>query len=176
MPMQCKRSWVLLTSFAGCAWLATTGFTLEPPAWMRLARARAGDAQQISNPQPLDSAQTNYLIRLLESSPQFRVRAQAAISLGLIENSLAAREALTAALQDVHPAVRAAAATSLGRLGDASRVVALRKLGGDTEEPVRNAARASIAKLESMIVEPPPHPEETATTAALSATTSTSRL
>lgn len=96
-----------------------------------------------------DDARSTYLIKLLEGSSQFRVRAQAAISLGTVENSLAARGALTAALSDPHPAVRAAAATSLGRVGDSSDVAALRKLEGDSEEPVRNAARASISRLES---------------------------
>jgi hypothetical protein len=102
-----------------------------------------------------DDARSTYLIKLLEGSSQFRVRAQAAISLGTVEKSLAARGALTAALRDAHPAVRAAAATSLGRIGDAGDVVALRKLERDSEEPVRNAARASITRLGSA---PPDQP------------------
>jgi HEAT repeat protein len=96
-----------------------------------------------------DDARSTYLIKLLEGSSQFRVRAQAAISLGAGEKSQTARGALTAALRDTHPAVRAAAATSLGRIGDGSDLVALRKLERDREEPVRNAARASIGRLES---------------------------
>lgn len=96
-----------------------------------------------------DDARSTYLIKLLEGSSQFRVRAQAAISLGAVEKTLAARGALTAALRDAHPAVRAAAATSLGRIGDAGDVGALRKLERDPEEPVRNAARVSIGRLES---------------------------
>ncbi|HET8936913.1 MAG TPA: HEAT repeat domain-containing protein [Polyangiales bacterium] len=108
-----------------------------------------------------DDARSTYLIKLLEGSSQFRVRAQAAISLGSVEKSLAARGALTAALRDVHPAVRAAAATSLGRIGDANDVIALRKLERDPEEPVRNAARTSIGRLETSsrsesVVEAPP--------------------
>jgi hypothetical protein len=107
-----------------------------------------------------DDARSTYLIKLLEGSSQFRVRAQAAISLGTVEKSLAARGALTAALRDAHPAVRAAAATSLGRIGDANDVAALRKLERDSEEPVRNAARASIGRLgsarpEESVVEAP---------------------
>jgi hypothetical protein len=96
-----------------------------------------------------DDARSTYLIKLLEGSSQFRVRAQAAISLGGVDKSLAARGALTAALRDAHPAVRAAAASSLGRIGDGSDLVALRKLERDPEEPVRNAARTSIGRLES---------------------------
>lgn len=95
-----------------------------------------------------DDPRSTYLIKLLEGSSQFRVRAQAAISLGAVERSTNARIALVTALRDAHPAVRAAAATSLGRVGDATDLVALRRLERDPEEPVRNAARASIARLE----------------------------
>jgi hypothetical protein len=97
-----------------------------------------------------EDARSTYLIKLLEGSSQFRVRAQAAISLGAVEKSPAARNALTAALRDVHPAVRAAAATSLGRIGDSGDLPALRKLERDPEEPVRNAARTSISRLDSV--------------------------
>ena len=162
-----KRSWVLLTSFAGCVALATT---VEPGTWMQLAQA--SDVQHESELQP-ENAQCAYLIKLLERSTQFRVRAQAAISLGMMDKSTAAREALTAALRDAHPAVRAAAATSLGRIGGASHVVALRQLGDDPEAPVRNAARTSIGRIESMN---PIVLETRATTAALSPTTNTNRL
>ena len=96
-----------------------------------------------------DDPRSTYLIKLLEGSSQFRVRAQAAISLGTVEAARAAVDALTKALRDVHPAVRAAAATSLGRVGDASSVAALRALERDTEEPVRSAAKAAMAKLAS---------------------------
>ena len=96
-----------------------------------------------------DDPRSTYLIKLLEGSSQFRVRAQAAISLGAVERSSAAAQALTSALRDSHPAVRAAAATSLGRIGDSSSVAALRGLERDPEEPVRTAARASIARLGS---------------------------
>jgi HEAT repeats len=96
-----------------------------------------------------DDPRNTYLIKLLQGSSQFRVRAQAAISLGAVESSSGAITALTAALSDAHPAVRAAAANSLGRIGNASSVAALRKLQRDPEEPVRSAAQAAIAKLET---------------------------
>jgi HEAT repeat protein len=124
---------VLLASLAACAGLSAT------PAF-------AGDQVEA---QPAENAQIRYLIKLLGSSAQFRVRAQAAIALGLIEDSHAARSALQAALQDPHPAVRAAAATSLGRIGDPNHVYSLRTLATDPDEPVRNAARASIGRIES---------------------------
>lgn len=94
-----------------------------------------------------DDPRSAYLIKLLEGSSQFRVRAQAAISLGTVEGSRSAVEALTTALHDQHPAVRAAAATSLGKVGDAQAIAALRSLDRDSEEPVRVAARESVARL-----------------------------
>src|ERR1700759_4970191 len=49
-----------------------------------------------------DDARSTYLIKLLEGSSQFRVRAQAAISLGAVEGSSSAVTALTSALKDPH--------------------------------------------------------------------------
>jgi hypothetical protein len=96
-----------------------------------------------------DDPRSTYLIKLLEGSSQFRVRAQAAISLGTVVGSTASIAALSAALKDVHPAVRAAAASSLGRVGDSNSIAALRAAERDSEEPVRSAARASIDRLAS---------------------------
>jgi hypothetical protein len=96
-----------------------------------------------------EDPRNTYLIKLLQGSSQFRVRAQAAISLGAVASSGEAVSALTSALGDAHPAVRAAAANSLGRIGTPSSIAALRKLQKDPEEPVRSAATASIAKLET---------------------------
>jgi hypothetical protein len=93
-------------------------------------------------------ARSDYLIRLLEGSTQFRVRAQAAISLGSVERAPQVVAALSAALGDAHPAVRAAAANSLGRLGDPKAIASLRKISEDPEPPVRLAVKAAIAKLE----------------------------
>jgi hypothetical protein len=104
-----------------------------------------------------DDPRSTYLIKLLEGSSQFRVRAQAAISLGTVEGSSASVAALSAALKDVHPAVRAAVASSLGRVGDQSSLSALRPLERDSEEPVRSAARAAIDHLAS--VRPPVNKE-----------------
>jgi len=94
-----------------------------------------------------DDPRNTYLIKLLQGSSQFRVRAQAAISLGAVEGSPSALGALTTALADTHPAVRAAAANSLGRIGNSAALSALRRLERDPEEPVRSAAAAAIAKL-----------------------------
>jgi hypothetical protein len=94
-------------------------------------------------------ARSEYLIRLLEGSTQFRVRAQAAISLGSVESATDVVRALSAALADEHPAVRAAAANSLGRLGDSTAIAALRSASNDPEPPVRGAVKSAIVKLES---------------------------
>ncbi|MEY4578676.1 MAG: hypothetical protein RL701_3379 [Pseudomonadota bacterium] len=113
-----------------------------------------------------DDPRSTYLIKLLQGSSQFRVRAQAAISLGSIEGASTTVEALAGALRDTHPAVRAAAATALGRVGDASVVATLRALERDSEEPVRSAAKTSLARLAS--VKPPPTRDSgLATTAAV---------
>jgi hypothetical protein len=97
----------------------------------------------------LADARSDYLVRLLRDSGQFRVRAQAAISLGNVRGQPEVVDVLVEALRDTHPAVRAAAATSLGDLGDGSHVAKLRPLQNDPEGPVQAAARLAIAKLGS---------------------------
>ena len=92
-------------------------------------------------------AKTSYLVRLLESSSQFRVRAQAALSLGSICDSPEAEKALIGALSDSHPAVRAAAANSLGRIGTEKAVTPLRAVASDSEAPVRTAVQGALAAL-----------------------------
>ncbi len=93
-------------------------------------------------------ARSDYLVRLLRGSSQFRVRAQAAISLGNAGRSAEVTAALTLSLQDEHPAVRAASAASIGLLGDAAALDALRAAVRDREAPVQLAARGAIAKIE----------------------------
>ena len=95
----------------------------------------------------LADARSSYLVRLLRSSSQFRVRAQAAISLGSLNHSTEAVNALADGLRDKHPAVRAAAAASLGRLGDRSITARLEQALRDKEGPVRDAAKLALASL-----------------------------
>lgn len=105
----------------------------------------------LAQPAPTSAdARSDYLIRLLRDSDQFRVRAQAAVSLGSVTGISEVVRALTDALDDSHPAVRAAAANSLGRLGDPSALPELRRATKDKEPPVRVAAKAAIAKLEGV--------------------------
>jgi HEAT repeat protein len=92
---------------------------------------------------------SDYLIRLLQTSAAFRVRTQAAISLGSGLPDPAVTAALAAALRDENAAVRAAAANSLGRVGDASVLTALRTAERDPEAAVRTAATAAIAAIQA---------------------------
>lgn len=97
----------------------------------------------------LADARSDYLVQLLSGSSQFRVRAQAAISLGAVSSDSSVVAALGRALKDEHPAVRAAAANSLGRLADPTSLGALKAATSDSEEPVRTAAIAAVSKIES---------------------------
>jgi HEAT repeat protein len=92
---------------------------------------------------------SDYLIRLLQTSAAFRVRTQAAISLGSGLPDPAVTAALAAALRDDNAAVRAAAASSLGRVGDPSVLGALRTAERDPEAAVRTAATAAIAAIQA---------------------------
>ena len=93
-------------------------------------------------------ARTDYLVRLLQTSEAFRVRAQAAISLGRMEASPESVQALAAALGDDDASVRAASAASLERLGDPSVLDALRERRNDRDGTARSAIRSAIAALE----------------------------
>lgn len=145
------RRWISTTSREASALEAkrvTRGWRAGPwVQWCRviLAVALLLRAQHVR----ADDPRNTYLIKLLQGSSQFRVRAQAAISLGAVTSSGEAVGALTGALGDAHPAVRAAAANSLGRIGTTASLATLRKLQKDPEEPVRSAALAAIARLET---------------------------
>lgn len=92
-------------------------------------------------------ARSDYLVRLLNSSSQFRVRAQAAISLGSVSEDPVVVKVLCDALKDVHPAVRAASASSLERIGDSSALPALQGVLQDEESAVREAIARAIAAI-----------------------------
>jgi len=89
-------------------------------------------------------ARTDRLVDLLRNSGNYRVRVQSAQSLGRIRD-LATAPALISALDDQHPAVRAAAAQALGRLGARDALPQLRRLAADRSQPnevVQQAQRA----------------------------------
>ncbi len=93
-------------------------------------------------------ARSDYLVRLLRTSNAFRVRAQAALSLGRVEDDPGVVRALSQALGDEHPAVRAAAAASLEQIRDPSALAALRNASNDSDRSVRNAVNRAISRLE----------------------------
>ncbi|MFK7992156.1 MAG: HEAT repeat domain-containing protein [Sandaracinaceae bacterium] len=95
-------------------------------------------------------ARTDYLVRALRTSDMFRVRAQAAASLGRVQAEPAVIQALTSALSDRHPAVRAAAASSLERHGDPAPLPQLRRATRDRESAVRAAAARAVQRLEAV--------------------------
>jgi hypothetical protein len=89
-----------------------------------------------------------YLIRLLRTGSMFRVRAQAALSLGRVTGDPAVVRALSESLGDDHPAVRQASAASRERRGDPSALDALRRAANDREPSVRTAAGRAVRALE----------------------------
>ncbi len=97
----------------------------------------------------LADARTEFLVRMLATSAQFRVRAQAALALGGQAPASNIVRALIDALRDEHQAVRAASASALERLKDPSAIPALKAAQSDRDGSVRSAARSAIASLES---------------------------
>jgi hypothetical protein len=83
------------------------------------------------------------LLRLLRDDSSFRVRARAALALGL-GGDLRIVGALEAALRDPHPAVRAAAARSLGQVGTRRSVPPLRMAAADPTVSVASQAKNAL--------------------------------
>jgi hypothetical protein len=108
---------------------------LASAASPEIARAYDDDA-------PLPAHDTAVLMRLLDDAHSFRVRARAALALAAHAGD-STITALEAALQDRHPAVRAAVVTSLGRAGTRRSVPALRVAAADSVPEV--AAQAKLA-------------------------------
>ncbi|MDH3202377.1 MAG: HEAT repeat domain-containing protein [Myxococcales bacterium] len=92
----------------------------------------------------------DYLIRLLRNSDAFRVRAQAALSLGQLDPSPKSVAALERAARDRHPAVRVSAISSLRRLGAKEALPTLRQTTRDRNKSVRRAAAEAVAELEAI--------------------------
>ena len=114
-------------------------------AWLMFAVALC-----LAAPTANADARSAYLIRLLRTSSTFRVRTQAALSLGRIEGDSDAVQALSVALRDEHAAVRTAAASSLERLREPEALTALRAVRRDRDHGVRNAVGRAIRALESV--------------------------
>jgi hypothetical protein len=92
---------------------------------------------------------TAYLIRVLQTTRDFRVRVPAVFALGRV-GSGSALAAVVQALSDPHPAVRSAAAETLGRHGNSSVLGPLRT-GRDreTDSAARRNIETAIARLEA---------------------------
>lgn len=125
--MQRGRTWIGIACMAMWLVVAASAFTSSASA----------------------DARTDFLMRMLSTSAQFRVRAQAALALGGQAPEANIVRALITALRDEHPAVRAASASALERLKDPSAVPALRAAQSDRDGSVRTAARNAAAALES---------------------------
>jgi hypothetical protein len=93
-------------------------------------------------------AQDARLVELLTRDRDFRVRVQAAFSMGATGQA-AYVPALIGALDDANPAVRAAAASALSRIGDRSAIPALRRLSRDPSASVRLQSERAIASIEA---------------------------
>jgi hypothetical protein len=90
----------------------------------------------------------DFLIRMLSTSSQFRVRAQAALALGSGSPDESAVNALAYALRkDDHPAVRAASASALERLRATNQLSALKEALRDQDKAVRAAAKRAVEEL-----------------------------
>src|SRR5689334_15704301 len=106
-----------MTVSVGASWRSVSSRRRIAPARSLIATTALWLFALLLSPHgALADARSDYLVRLLAGSTQFRVRAQAAISLGSVEPAASVVSALSKALSDEHPAVRAAAANSLGRL------------------------------------------------------------
>jgi hypothetical protein len=96
------------------------------------------------------------LSRSLIQDPSYKVRVQAALSLGKARDARAVH-ALMQALHDENETVRGVAATSLGRVGDKTAANALMVSSTrDSSEFVRTQAKKALEALSSAVSVPPP--------------------
>ena len=95
-------------------------------------------------------ARQDYLLRLLRNSNAFRVRAQAALSLGQLEPNKKSVMSLERAVRDKHPAVRVSAIVSLRRLGAKGSLPIVEKAARDKNKAVRRAAVEAAAHLSAI--------------------------
>jgi HEAT repeat protein len=104
------------------------------------ATGRLAFAQEVS-------AAAAAALRDVQTSTDFRVRVNAALFLGRARPP-GARQALEFALDDAHPAVRSAAASALGTLGDPAAAAALQqRLGREAAAAVRAQIEAALEQL-----------------------------
>jgi len=110
------------------------------------AAGAAGPGEAASSNDALRRKSLAWLRDALENAPQFRVRLQAATTLGRMR-SAAATEALVGALSDPHPAVRRAAVSALSRRGGPGVEAALRRAeASERDGKVKQALTRALAK------------------------------
>jgi hypothetical protein len=97
-------------------------------------------------------ARSDYLVRLMTSSDQFRVRAQAALALARAgTDDPAVGRALVGILDDEHPAVRAAAVSSLEARAELAALDTIRTMSTrDADANVKAAARRAVKALDRL--------------------------
>lgn len=102
------------------------------------ANAASGDARE------------DYLLGLLKTSDAFRVRAQAALSLGQLEPTRRSIAELERAVADAHPAVRVAAIAALRRLQARQSLPVVQRATRDGDKAVRRAAAEAVEALQAV--------------------------
>ena len=119
-------------------------------SWLLLALPIALVCALGSSSTTYADSRTDFLVRMLGSSDQFRVRTQAALALGSRPAEPGAVKALVDALRDEHPSVRSASAGALELLKDPAALAALRSARKDRDAAVRGAVEHAIAGLERL--------------------------
>jgi hypothetical protein len=111
---------------------------------------QGGSGSKDASGDKTDNAERIKLLgKMLLESDDFKVRIQAAFSLSKIEDPKILPY-LVKALKDKHPAVRSAAATSLGNAGDPGALDALYKIvDNDPNSMVNEAVKEAILKIET---------------------------
>jgi len=139
--------------------------TFGPPPGARLRRPRACAAAAaalallLAGPPAHAGEDTLVLTEKLLHDFSSEVREDAAIKLGY-KPGPGVCEALVDALKDVDPGVRAAAARSLGKVGDVTALEPLEGATKDREELVVSEARRALKKLSSRPLAPAPPPSD----------------
>lgn len=95
-------------------------------------------------------SRSDFLVRMLGTSSQFRVRAQAALALATNSDPAVVQALITALRKDEHPAVRAASASALERLRAPNSLTALKAALKDSDKTVRAAAQRAVTEVEKL--------------------------
>lgn len=93
-------------------------------------------------------SRTDFLVKMLSTSDQFRVRAQAALALAGIQEPTITTALIRALRKDEHPAVRAASASALERSAGVAVVAALKDAQRDPDPAVRAAAKKAVQEID----------------------------